>query len=322
VALALSVVVPTRDTRALTLACLRSLVAELPRDAEVVVVDDDSRDGTDAAIARELPAVRVVALTPPRGFTAAANVGLAAVRGDVRWLLNSDTEVGRGAVAALLAAFAATPRLGIAGAALFFPDGRPQWSGGARPTPRWLFALASGAATLAGRVPGYRRWRPVAGHASASPAPGTTTPVDWIPGAAFAVRAEAWRAVGPFDESLRLYAQDLDLCLRARAAGFDVAVVPGARVLHHGGATIARLAGATTVGQEPAELWADLVRVVAKREGRADAARAVRVLRAGAALRIAARTIALPAIAAGRRAAWRRDTAAYVRARAALTALS
>jgi hypothetical protein len=317
VALAVSVVVPTHDTRELTLACLRALVPDLPADAEVVVVDDGSSDATDAAIAREFPAVRVVMLTPARGFTAAANAGLAVARGDLRWLLNSDTEVERGAIAALLAAFAATPRLGIAGAALFFPDGRPQWSGGARPTTRWLFALASGAATLAGLAPGYRHLRPVAGHSAA-----TVSAVDWIPGAAFAVRAEVWNTVGPFDESLGLYAQDLDLCLRARVAGFSVAVIPDARVVHHGGATIGRRAGATTLGQDPAQLWSDLVRVVAKHEGPASAARAVRVLRAGAAVRIAARTLALPAIAAARRAAWRRDTAAYVRARAALAARS
>ena len=299
----LSVVVPTHDTCELTLACLRVLAPELPADAEVIVVDDGGGDDTATAVATAFPFVRVLRHATARGFTAAANAGLAAAKGRLLLLLNSDTEVGPGAVAALFAAFDRAPRLGVAGAALVSPDGSPQWSGGPLPTPRWLFALASGIAATLARVPGYRRVRPVAGHRA--------TPIAWVSGAALAVSAEAWRTVGPLDERFRLYAQDLDLCRRARVAGFEVAIVPAARVVHRGGATIGRLAGATASAQEPALLWGDLVRAIAKHDGAAAAHRARSALRAGAALRIAARV-------AARRATWRRDTAAYVRARVLL----
>lgn len=309
---ALSVVVPTHDTRELVLACLRALAPELPDDAEVIVVDDGGRDDTATAIATAFPFVRVLRHATTRGFTAAANAGLAAATGRILLLLNSDAEVAPGAVAALLAAFDRAPGLGIAGAALVSPDGSPQWSGGPLPTPRWLFALASGVATTLARVPGYRRIRPAAGHG--------TAPIAWVSGAALAVGAEAWRIVGPLDERFRLYAQDLDLCRRARAAGFEVAIVPDARVVHRGGATIGRLAGATSTAQEPALLWNDLLRAIAKHDGVAAERRARRALRAGAALRIAVRVVATPFVAAVRRATWRRDTAAYVRARVLLAA--
>ncbi len=307
----LSVVVPTRDTCALTVACLGTLAADLPPDAEIVVVDDASRDDTAAVVARAHPAVRLVRLAPARGFAAAANAGLALARGRILWLLNSDTEVACGAIAALLAAFEASPRLGAAGAALRCPDGTPQWSGGRFPTPRWLFALASGGAAAAARVPGYRRVRPVAGHDAAA--------VEWIPATALALRAEAWRAVGPLDETFRLYAQDLDLCMRLRAAGFEVAIVQAARVMHHGGATVRRVGAATAASHDPALLWSDLVRAVRKHRGDAAATTALRALHGGAALRLVARAIALPFVPAARRAAWRRDTDVYRRARAALT---
>lgn len=306
----LSVVVPTHDTRALTLACLGALAPELPADAQVIVVDDGGSDGTGEAVRAAFPAVQVLRRASPGGFTVAANAGLAAATGRIVLLLNSDTEVAPGALAALVAAFARAPRLGVAGAALHGADGAPQWSGGPLPTPRWLFALASGLAAAAGRLPGYRRARPVAGHGPA--------PIAWVSGAALAVRAEALRAVGALDERFRLYAQDLDLCRRVRAAGFEVTIVPGARVLHRGGATIGRLAGATSRAEEPVLLWTDLVRATEKHEGAAAARRAARALRAGAALRIAARIVATPFVAAERRAAWRRDTAAYARARRAL----
>ncbi|MEO6027323.1 MAG: glycosyltransferase [Candidatus Binatia bacterium] len=307
----LSIVVPTRDTRGLTLACLAAVARELPRDGEIVVVDDGSRDGSADAIVAAHPTVRVLRHEASRGFSVAANAGLAAATGDVLVLLNSDTEVLPGALASLCRAIEGRPRLAAAGALLVEPDGRAQWSGGAVPDARWLFALASGVAALAARVPGYRRWRPVSGH--------RTGAVEWVPATAVALRADAWREQGPFDEGFRLYAQDLDLCLRLRAAAWEVAVVADARVIHHRGATVAGLAGATAARQQPELLWTDLLRAIAKQRGPEAAVAAARALRRGAALRIALRRCATPFVARTYRPAWQRDSAAYVRARAALS---
>lgn len=305
----LSVVVPTRDTRTLTLRCLTKLVPQLPPDAEVIVVDDDSRDDTVAVLAATHSSARVVRLAPSRGFTVAANAGLAVATGELLWLLNSDTEVQPGAVAALRAAFGRNARLGAAGPLLVSPDGSPQWSGGRVPDGRWLFALASGSAALAARVPGYRRRRPVSGHDG--------RPVEWIPGTALVVRAAAWRAVGALDETLALYAQDLDYGIRLRAAGWDVGLVPAARVVHVGGATVGRVRDATSAGQDVAALWTDLVRVIAKHGGPAAGATAARTLAAGGVLRVATRRAFRPFAGAGR-ADWDRDTAVYERAVAAV----
>ncbi len=151
---ALSVVVPTHDTRDLTLACLGSLAGQKVPGLQVIVVDDASTDGTAEAVARLHPGVRVLQ-TGERavGFTRAANLGLAAAEGEILLLLNSDTEVDPGGLAALLAAFAADSRLGAAGGALRYPDGRPQWSGGPAPTLLWLFGLASGLPAALGGSP-------------------------------------------------------------------------------------------------------------------------------------------------------------------------
>ena len=306
----LSVVVPTRDTRALTLRCLAALAAELPPDAEVIVVDDGSRDDTVAVLAATHSAARVVRLAPARGFSAAANAGLSVATGELLWLLNSDTEVKPGAVAALRAAFARNDRLGAAGPLLVAPDGSPQWSGGRVPNARWLFALASGGAPLAARVPGYRRRRPVSGHDG--------RPVEWIPGTALVMRAAACREVGPFDETLALYVQDLDWGIRLRAVGWGVALVPAARVVHVGGATVERVRAATTAGQDVVALWTDLVRVLAKQGGPAAGAGAARALVAGATLRLAARRLVRPFVAVKRRTRWDHDTTMYARAVAAV----
>ncbi|MFY9820624.1 MAG: glycosyltransferase family 2 protein, partial [Thermoanaerobaculia bacterium] len=233
----LSIVIPTHDTRELTLACLASLFRSPVPGMEVLVVDDASRDGTAEAVQEQFPQVVVQRHETAERFTRAANHGLARAGGDILMLLNSDTEVEAKGLAALPAIFEQEPALGIAGALLHYPGGSPQWSGGREPTPAWFFALASGLPALLRRLPFYRRLRPLAG-------PGPVR-VDWVTGAAMAFRRQVWDAAGPLDEGFRFYAQDLDFCLRARRAGWEVAVRPELRVLHHHGATIGQDPGAS-----------------------------------------------------------------------------
>ena len=305
----LSVVIPTHHTRELTLRCLDALQACPPESAEIIVVDDGSTDGTAEAIRSRHPAVKLVSLTPSRGFAAAANRGAGEANSNLLFLLNSDTEVEPATLSRLLAAFDGNPRLGVAGAELRCPDGRPQWSAGPAPTPLWLFALASGIVRALERLPGYRRLRPEGGARDR---------VEWVCGAAMAVRRDAWLAVGGFDERFHCYCQDLDLCLRVRAAGWRVAVVAGARVMHLGGGTIGQRGGAVSDRSHPALLWTDLVRWAAKHGGPSRARDASRVLRLGGAIRVGARRLVVPFLPADRREAWTLETRAFQEALAAL----
>jgi N-acetylglucosaminyl-diphospho-decaprenol L-rhamnosyltransferase len=381
---ALSVVIPSRNTRELTLACLASLAAaerERPELAgggalEVVLVDDAGTDGTAEAVAARHPRARLLRLPSQGGFTVAANRGLAAATGEVLLLLNSDTEVEGAGLPAMLARFAAEPRLGIAGGALRYPDGTPQWSGGAEPGAAWCFALASGLAQAAARLPLYRRLRPASGSPrrqeerqgepreqreqqlhrrdQGDRAAAGAPPVAWVTGAAMAMRRAVWEEVGPLDERFRLYAQDLDICLRAHDAGWTVAVLPELRVLHHHGATVAAegatvaqaagrvggdgrsgggggdrggagvggaggSVGAAGRGAQQVELlWTDLLRWAAKRGGDRAARRMARALLAGGTLRWLGRCVATPFVPAGARPDFRAGTAAW---RGALSAV-
>ena len=305
----LSVVIPTHDTQELTLACLGSLFRSAVPGMEVIVVDDASRDGTAEAVRERFPAAIVLRHEAAERFTRAANAGLGRAQGEILLLLNSDTEVEPGGLAGLIAVFGQEPELGIAGALLHYPGGAPQWSGGREPSPAWFFALASGLPALLERLPLYRRLKPLAPPGAAR--------VDWVSGAAMAIRRGAWEAAGPLDEGFRFYAQDLDFCLRARRAGWVVAVRPELPVLHHHGATIGRDPGATR-RQQHELLWTDLLRWARKQHGEPWAARAEGALRAGAALRLGARRLASPFVPARRRAAWREDGRAL---RAALRGL-
>ncbi len=300
----LSVVIPTLDTRDLVLEALDSVVRECPPETEIIVVDDGSSDGTTDAVLQRRPETIVLRNDRPHGFSAAANRGLDRARGDLLLLLNSDAVLTPGCLPPLLDAFETDPSLGIAGAALRFPDGQPQWSGGRYPTLCWLFALTSGAGSLAPSLPLYRRMKP----------PGATgTAIDWVTGAAMAIRREAWNELRPLDEGYRFYGQDLDLCRRAADAGWRVSLVPGFVVVHRHGATISRKSGAAD-GADPRALWSDLLRWVDRHEGHQRARRARRVMLAGARLRIAALKLAGLSTSANRRRAARERRTLYSQA--------
>jgi len=304
----LSIVIPTRDTRELTLRCLESIARADP-EAEVVLVDDAGTDGTAEDAAGRFPGMVHIRTSEPVGFTRAANLGLARAGGEILLLLNSDTEVDGPGLAALAAAFAADPRLGAAGAALHYPDGSPQWSGGRAPSLAWLFALASGVAALLGRVPLYRHLK----------APGEQgEAVEWVTGAALAVRRAAWEQVGPLDEGYRFYGQDLDLCLRLRQAGWGVVLLPEFRVMHHHGATIGGRPGTGGGRQLPELLWTDLLRWARKHHGTVWARSAALSLATGGAVRLLGLALSFPFLPRTRRAARREETLAFRRALAAV----
>jgi GT2 family glycosyltransferase len=294
------VVIPTRDTADMVLQCLDAVFDhDGALDLEVIVVDDGSRDGTAARIQAAVPRVRVLRHEHPKGFTAAANKGLDETTRPVLLLLNSDTQVVSGALKVVADVFARCPELGIAGAQLLQADGRPQWSRGeSLPGLLWLFAQSSGLGAALGRYRAYRRFRPL------------DTAIDrdvaWVPGTALAMRREVWEQVGPLDETLHFYAQDLDLCARTRNAGWAVRLLADFKVRHHQGATVQAVLGAAG-RQHHALLWSDLIRWASKHRGRPFGRRAGMAVTAGARLRLIGRRMWTPAIPRKRRDVWSRE---------------
>lgn len=265
----IAVVVPTHDTRKLTLECLESLARGHAVPEELIVVDDGSSDDTGEVVSERYPEARVLRNPQALGFSRAVNRGLAATTSPLLLMLNSDTEVAQDFLAQAVKAFAEQPRLGVAGAQLVNPDRSPQWSGGAKPSLVWMFAASSGLGELRGRLLPRR------------PSPSARL-VDWVAGTALVLRREVWAEVGPLDETFDIYCQDLDLCLRAGDAGWQVRVLPQCRVAHYLGSTVGLVSGDR---QDLAAMWMDLVRWAAKSEGAAAARRVKRVLRAGATVR-------------------------------------
>lgn len=221
----LAVIVVSHRTRERTLALLDDLDRDPARSEwEVVIVDNDSRDGTDDAVARR-PRVRLVRNVPQRGFAAAVNQGVVLTDASLVVTVNPDTRVPVGTMGRLAAALEADPRLAAVGPLIRAPDGRPQQQGLFRPTPRTAAIVLLGLA----RLPLFER---EARRYYGLHEPGAPVEVDQLPGTCIMFRRAALEDVGLLDERFFLYCEDADWCLRARARGWRLHFVRDVAITH------------------------------------------------------------------------------------------
>jgi GT2 family glycosyltransferase len=218
--LKVSVIVVNWNRRDLLLACLRSLDRQTTRDFEVIVVDNGSTDGSPEMVEYEYPQVRLVRNRENLGFCAANNQGIQASQAEFIALLNNDAEAEPAWLGALLDAIDARPDCGMAASKilvwedpsridkaghLIYPDGQNRGRGSGEPDHGQYDRIEE---TL------------------------------WPDGCAAMYRREMLTAIGGFDEDLFAYADDAELGLRARIAGWRCVYAPAAVVRHHRGATL------------------------------------------------------------------------------------
>jgi N-acetylglucosaminyl-diphospho-decaprenol L-rhamnosyltransferase len=188
-----------------------------------VVVDSGSRDGGPDLAAEH--GAEVIALAGNPGFGAASNAGVERARHDVTVLLNPDCELIDGSLAALAAIARAHPRA-LHAPRLLNPGGSIQRSVHPRPgTPGTLLPAVVHPPLL----PQALRERAEPHRARSA------RTVGWAIAACLAASTAALRALGPFDPAVHLFAEDLDLGLRARAQGIPTVLHPGLRLRHLGG---------------------------------------------------------------------------------------
>lgn len=219
-------VVATWNRRDLLRSCLQSLSRQkLEQPFEVIVVDNGSDDSSSEMALREFPGNPTFRLKLLRnevnvGFCAGNNQGFAASDSEFVALLNNDAEAEPGWLAALVRAFEGRPEIGMAASKilvhedprridkaghLIYPDGQNRGRGTGE--------LDAGQ---------YDRIEEVL----------------WPDGCAAMYRRAMLDQVGGFDEDFFAYADDAELGLRARIAGWKCLYMPDARVLHHRGATL------------------------------------------------------------------------------------
>ncbi|MBW8757007.1 MAG: glycosyltransferase family 2 protein [Burkholderiales bacterium] len=231
------IVVVSYKSAALTVDCLRSIAAERagpgPRIRCVVI---DNASGDEPVVAAAIADngwsdwARVVVAPRNGGFAYGNNLGLRELeregRVDFVHLLNPDTVLRPGAVAALADHLQANPRAGIAGGVFENGDGS-EWAIAFR-FPSLLGEIEQG--VRLGLVSRLLARACVPMHMGASAAP-----ADWVSGASMMVKREVFDRIGGLDETFFLYFEETEFCHRARRAGYEVWYVPASRVVHIAG---------------------------------------------------------------------------------------
>lgn len=202
-----------------TLACLASMAGQsvgqtsAPIDHRLLLIDNGSTDGSVDAIRAAFPDVELIALPENRGYAAGVNLGVRrALAAGADWtiLLNNDTVAAPDLLARLLAA-AEDPAVGLLAPTVTYFDA---------PETVW---------PSAGR---RRRLTLAASDTTANPPSPDPYSVDWATGCCLLVRRAVWETVGLLDERFKVYYEDHDFCLRARAAGWRILHVPRAAIRH------------------------------------------------------------------------------------------
>ena len=264
----ISVVVVTYDAIPWIERCIESV-----RGNEVIVVDHGSRDGTLELVRERFPEVRVIQ-QENRGMGGGNNAGMRAAQGRYTFLLNSDAWVVGDALDRLAAYLDTHPAVAVAGPRLTNPDGSLQRSIRGFPT---LWRLATEYFFLRKLAPRSRLLNAFYGGGFRHDQTGE---VETLYGPALLVRREAADAVGLFDERFFMFSEETDWTYRFRQAGWTVAFVAEAEVVHVGGASHG--------GQLYVENLRGLLRFFAKHRGRREAERARRLLLAALWLRVLA----------------------------------
>jgi GT2 family glycosyltransferase len=209
--------------------CLRTVFEQMGDvRADVVVVDNESSDGTPDVVAAEFPAARVV---PSRnhGFSHANNRALMTCDARYVLFLNPDTEIVDGTFAELVAAMDARPDVGLVGVRQINTQGVLDTT--IRRFPNALRAL--GDALSAERLPSRPRWL---GERELDPAVyDTEVACDWTSGSFMLVRREAIESAGFLDERYFMYSDETDFCRRIKTAGWDIRHLPLMTIIHHEG---------------------------------------------------------------------------------------
>ncbi|MCR9246261.1 MAG: glycosyltransferase [bacterium] len=225
----LSLVVVNWNTRELLLTLLRRLpLDDAPWPAEILVVDNDSQDGSVAAVAAEFPAVTTLPQSKNGGFAFGVNRGLERATGEWILLFNTDADADWASLARFVEAAAAdaeTCNGAIYGPGITDELGAPQVSTWQRHLPRHYLpqALFLDRLFRRGTAPRAENDRP------------TAADVDCVSGCVFLIRRAVLTDVDGFDERFFMYFEEADFCERVRQAGYRVRWLPETTFVHVGG---------------------------------------------------------------------------------------
>jgi len=210
-------------------ACLTSLGRQRT-GVEVIVVDQDTREGQRRVLEQRHRDVRWIPQTTNSGFAAGVNLAAQHASGGYLYLVNPDAVVAPDAIDALVAWLEEHPRVAVLGSLVLDPDGSIQ--GSARRFPGVWTLFGGRTAWMTRHFPRNPLTRR---NILTGPHVREPIEVDWVSGASMMICRRAFDLVRGMDEGFFLYWEDADLCKRLRVQGLITMYHPGPSVMHLGG---------------------------------------------------------------------------------------
>ncbi|MDA8174099.1 MAG: glycosyltransferase family 2 protein [Nitrospiraceae bacterium] len=223
----LSVIIISFNTRWILRRCLAMLDGTIRDGAcEVIVVDNNSTDGSLEMMAAEFPEITVIRNEKNVGFAKANNQAIKIARGEYLLLLNSDAFATSDAIGSLVRFLDCHSSACIAGPKVLNSDGSLQSKGFFFPSVFYsIFTLVK-----MHRIVPHKFLSRILRHYYWSE--NETREVDWVSGCCLLVRKDAISQIGPLSEDFFMYCEDVELCFRAKKHGYQVWYVPEAVVTH------------------------------------------------------------------------------------------
>ena len=206
--------------------CLTSIKENVKLIYEVIVVDNNSSDGSPAVIAERFPWVKLILSEDNLGFTAGNNLAANHALGKYLLLLNNDTLLQTDIVDAIQI-LEIDDRIGAVGAAMFGAHDEPRSSCARFPTPARLWRFSS-------------MWFETSNPASYIGGIGVNY-CDFVEGSFLMTRADCWRQLDGLDERNYMYGDDIDYCRSLFGLGFRTVQCPSVRYKHFGGYSHAKM---------------------------------------------------------------------------------
>src|SRR5690348_6201390 len=218
-----SALIVSRNAKAELLRCLKAFFASADVPVEAIVVDNDSSDGSPAAVTDEFPQATVLVQSKDLGYGRAANIGLERCQGRFILLLAPEVVVDPQCVGRLADLLLTRPDAGAVGPRLTLPGGRLDPDARrAFPIPTTLFYQTVGLSRLFPKSPRFGRHN--LGHVSES----EVHEIDAGTAACMMLRRAALDRVGFFDPRYFMFGEDLDLCYRLQLGGWKIFYLPTA----------------------------------------------------------------------------------------------
>ncbi|NJL15816.1 MAG: glycosyltransferase family 2 protein [Nitrospira sp.] len=222
----LSIAIVSYNTRTLVLDCLRSVFETSGKvTVEVILVDNNSHDGTPEAVRNQYPTMSLIVNQQNRGFSKAVNQALEISSGRYLLMLNSDTRLHPGALDHMVTCLDREPEIGAVGCKQWTEDGRMYQSCFPFPSVRDHLTYAAFFRRCAPRLQGALASKQAIDCSQSQD-------VDWINGACLMVRRDLIRACGGLDEGYFMYFEDIDLCRAIRQKGYRIRHIADADVTH------------------------------------------------------------------------------------------